>query len=147
MMPMFEPTSRPMTDYGGFHQSSGIYWRFAPSYVGSLWAGLAEVKGRGMAVRIRGAGPSMNGSSVPRSGELLLATKGFDTDVVPRPGTKPGGAGVGGGDAQRLLDRLGKERLVLNDGNAPAATVSGYVSAGGFGAESWRHGGFWESVE
>jgi len=144
---MFEPTSRQMTDYGGFHQSSGIYWRFAPLDVASLWAGLSEVKARGMAVRVRGAGHSMNGSSIPRSGEVLIETKGLDSYVFTRPGAITVGAGATMWDVQRLLEPLGHELLVLNDGNAPASTVGGYVSAGGFGAESWRHGGFWESVE
>lgn len=146
-MPMFEPTSRPMTDYGGFHQSSGIYWRFAPPDVGSLWAGLSEVKARGMAVRVRGAGHSMNGSSIPRSGEVLVETKGLDSYVFTRPGTITVGAGATMWDVQRLLAPLGYELPVLNDGNAPSSTVGGFVSAGGFGAESRRHGGFWECVE
>ena len=145
-MPMFEPTSRPMTDYGGFHQSSGIYWRFAPPDVGSLWAGLAEVKGRGMAVRIRGAGYSMNGSSIPRSGEVLIETKGLDSYVFAHPGTITAGAGATMWDVQRLLQPFGYELLALDDGNMAAATIGGYISAGGFGAQSPRHGGFWECV-
>lgn len=146
-MPIFEPTARPISDYGGFHRSAGSYFLFAPADAAGLRAGLAEAAARGMTVRVRGAGHSMNGSSVPRPGELLTETRALDGWACLRPGTIKVGAGAAIWDVQRLLAPLGCSLLVYNDGHAAASTVGGFVSAGGFGAESWRHGGFWESVE
>lgn len=146
-MTLFERMSAPIGDYGGYHRSAGPWLRFAPRDEDSLRAGLAEAEAAGLNVRIRGAGHSMNGSAVPRPGELLIETRALDSWMIVTPESIRVGAGAAVWDVQRLLESLGHGLLVFNDGDAAASTVGGYVSAGGFGAESWRNGGFWESVE
>ncbi|HMJ93016.1 MAG TPA: FAD-binding oxidoreductase [Allosphingosinicella sp.] len=144
---MFERMTAPIGDYGGYHRSSGEWFRFAPADEDSLRAGLAQAAERSMSLRVRGAGHSMNGSAIPRVGELLIETRALDSWRIEASRSIRVGAGAAIWDVQRLLASLGHGLLVYNDGNAAASTVGGYVSAGGFGAESWRYGGFWESVE
>jgi hypothetical protein len=78
---------------------------------------------------------------------LLIDTRAIDSWTVAGPDRIRVGAGAAVWDVQRLLASLRHGLLVYNDGNAAASSVGGYLSAGGFGADSWRHGGFWESVE
>ena len=146
-MTLFERITAPIGDYGGYHCSSGQWFRFAPADESMLRAGLAEAAERSMKVRVRGAGHSMNGSAVPRPDELLIETRALDSWVVTGPESIRVGAGAAVWDVQRLLASRDHGLLVCNDGNAAASTVGGYVSAGGFGGDSWRNGGFWESVE
>ena len=143
----FEAVSETLSDYGGFYRSRGEYYRVAPTDAEQLSQALREARTADLPVRIRGSGHSMNGSAVPRQGELLIDCRGLDSYAFDRPGTITVGAGAAIWDVDRLLRRHAHRLLVYNDGNAAASSVGGYVSAGGFGADSWAHGGFWESVE
>ncbi|WP_167369234.1 FAD-binding oxidoreductase [Pseudovibrio denitrificans] len=97
-------------------------------------------------IRIRGNGHSMNGSSLPRSGENLIQTEDFSHFHFGHPNTVTVGAGVAVWDVERFLRRYGYRLPVLNDGGKPASTIGGYLSAGGLGSASAIHGGFWETV-
>jgi len=107
---------------------------------------LHEANQLGLAVRVRGAGHSMNGSSVPRPDETLLSTSGLRHFRFDEKGTVTVGAGAALWEVDQMLRSYGFQLLLCNDGGAPAASVGGFTSAGGIGADTWRHGGFWETV-
>ena len=136
----------PIADYGGLVQGGGGFDRAAVEDLPSLQAVVLEANRSGTPIRIRGNGHSMNGTSVPRDGELLVATDAFRHFRFDQAGTVTVGAGVAVWDADRFLRRRGHRLLVVNDGGKPAATLGGYLSAGGFGASSATEGGFWETV-
>lgn len=144
---MFTPSESVNGDYGGFYRSNGGYLRFRPADIRALRAGLVEAAARRLAVRVRGAAHSMNGSAVPRAGELLIETAALDAYRFETPATVTVEAGAAIWDVQRMLAAWNAQLRVYNDGAAAASTVGGFVAAGGFGATSWRHGGFWETVE
>lgn len=57
------------------------------------------------------------------------------------------GAGAAVWDLDQMLRTHGFQLLLCNDGGAATATVGGFAAAGGIGADAWRHGGFWETVD
>lgn len=136
----------PRTDYGGFWCSDGPCLERAVNGLPAAQALLLEATRADTPVRIRGSGHSMNGSSVPRAGEILVSTGDccayrFEEDL-----TVTVGAGAAVWDVDRMLRPHGFELLLCNDGGAAASTVGGYAAAGGIGAGCWLHGGFWETV-
>lgn len=135
-----------MADYGGLLQGGGDFRRTAVEDLRSLHATVLESNESGTPIRIRGNGHSMNGTSVPRDGELLIVTDAFRHFRFEQAGTVTIGAGVAVWDADRFLRQRGYRLLVVNDGGKPASTLGGYLSAGGFGASSAVEGGFWETV-
>jgi len=135
-----------MLDYGGLMQSSGDFDHAAVEDLESLHAVVLQANRSGTPIRIRGNGHSMNGTSIPRDGELLIVTGGLRHYRFEETGTITIGAGVAVWDADRFLRQCGYRLVVVNDGGKPAPTLGGYLSAGGFGASSAVEGGFWETV-
>ena len=133
-------------DYGGLFRSSGPFDRATVDDVESLRAVVLQANRSRTPIRIRGNGHSMNGTSVPRDGELLLVTSDLSHYRFDAAGTITIGSGVAVLDADRFLRQRGYRLLVVNDGGKPAPTLGGYLSAGGFGAASAVEGGFWETV-
>jgi FAD/FMN-containing dehydrogenase len=136
----------PISDYGGFAQSSNAYRCAEFNDLESLQATVLDANRSGTPIRIRGNGHSMNGSSLPRAGELLIATGALRHVRFERTGTVTVGAGAAIWDVDRFLRDRGYRLRVVNDGGKPAATVGGFVCAGGFGRASAVEGGFWETV-
>lgn len=108
---------------------------------------LGDAASQGRAVRLRGNAHSMHGLANPRRGEWLLRMGGCNQVRFEAPGTVTAGAGIAVWDLHRFLLRHGLGLRVFNDGGSAASTLGGFLSAGGFGAPSARHGGFWETVE
>jgi len=88
----------------------------------------------------------MNGSSVPRQGEVLITTARCNHFRFEEPLTVTVGAGACVWDVNETLRTFGYELPLLNDGGASGPSLGGYVSAGGIGAGAWLEGGFWETV-
>jgi FAD/FMN-containing dehydrogenase len=88
----------------------------------------------------------MNGSSLPQAGEVLVETRGLKWARYERLGTVTCGAGLRLWALAELVHQHGYSLPVMNDGYA-GPTAGGYLAAGGFGAGSASHGGFWENVE
>lgn len=145
-MVSFASTQQSLSDYGGYYRSRSRYCEYAPATAEELQAAVQEANARHIPIRIRGNGHSMNGAAVPRADELLLRMTGLDHYRFDAAGTLTVGAGAAVWDVHALLGNFGYDLLVYNDGEAAAPTVGGYLAAGGFGATSGRHGGFWETV-
>ena len=106
---------------------------------------LGQASRLGVAVRTRGQGHSLNGSSLPRDGELLLSMHNLRQVRFEAPGTVTVGAGAVLWVLQHVLRRRGFDLPVLNDGY-PGPSVGGFVAAGGFGPRSGEHGAWWDNV-
>jgi hypothetical protein len=144
--PSLRPATEPLHDFGGYHPCAGAYFAAEPRDAAGLEEVVRAAFERRLPIRVRGHGHSQNGSSLPRAGEILISTAAWEQYRFERPGTVTVGAGAVVWDVNALLKRRGFRLPVCNDGGA-AATVGGFVSAGGFGAGSAQHGGFWEAVD
>jgi FAD binding domain len=140
-------TGEALRDYGGRRRSRGVYRRTVPASVDDLQAAVRYANAAAIPIRVRANGHSMNGSSIPRAGELLIVMDECRHFRFEREGTVTAGAGAAIFDLHRKLLTYGYELLVYNDGGSAAASVGGFTAAGGFGATSREHGGFWETVE
>jgi hypothetical protein len=111
------------------------------------WAGREE-----HFLRIRGAGHSMSGQSLPRvvSGrqEVLLETSGlnqFRDQGLEKTGCLEVGAGVPVASIRKWnLQEHSWWIPVLPDSDGP--TAGGYAVSGGVNAASFRYGGFWDNL-
>ena len=134
-----------ISDFSGLRSSAAGYEEAAPRAIEELCRAVRQANARGVPVRVRGQGHSLNGSSLPAEGELLLRTTELRHVRFDARGSVTTGAGMVLWILQRLLQAHGFDLPVLNDGY-PGPTVGGYLAAGGFGPRSSLHGGFWDNV-
>jgi len=144
--PAMTTSSAPWCDFGGHvsHAKPRVFDVRGPDDLREV---LSRAAAAGRPVRVRGNGHAMNGLALPRRGEWLLQMQGCDRYRFECPRTVTAGAGIAVWDLHRELRRRGLGLRVFNDGGAAASSLGGFLSAGGFGESSARHGGFWESVE
>ncbi len=101
---------------------------------------------KGIPIRVRGAGHSMHGGSLPDETELLLRTTNLRSLSFTEPGTVTVGSGVSIHGLHVFMMERGFLVPVFNGGGF-GPTVGGYITAGGFGLLSGTYGGFWENVQ
>ena len=136
-----------LTDYGRVKKISHSFWLFSPGSIDKAVEGLNRAALIGLDIRVRGAGHSMNGSSLPGLNELLFSSlnlnwlKGFDENTIDV------GCGAQIWEVDQLLRHYGCSLPVIHDGGGPASTVGGFFCAGGFGINSKTAGGFWNHVK
>lgn len=135
-----------LEDFSNYHRGSPEHRVAAPSNVEEARAVVLGAYRDGTPIRFRGAGHSMNGSSLPAAGELLITTENLTRYSFDEDNSVRVGAGVLMWDLHTMLKTHGFDLLVCNDGGAPAPTVGGYIAAGGIGENTSLFGGFWESV-
>lgn len=97
-------------------------------------------------MRARCFAHSMNGMSVPCPDEALLDLAGVRHALWKGDGVITAGAGLSVWELDRYVRAFGWKLPVINDGDAEAPSVGGFVAAGGIGEGAVFHGGFWESV-
>lgn len=134
-----------ITDFSGLRSSAERYSTALPRSPGELGALVRSAAARGLRLRIRGQGHSLNGASLPAADELLVDTRDLRTLRFAQPGSVTVGAGAVLWIVQAVLRDQGFDLPVLNDGY-PGPTLGGYMAAGGFGPGSGEHGGFWDNV-
>jgi len=144
-VPLPRDRSALISDFSGLRSSAAGYDEVAPRTIEEVLRAVRQAYGRGVPVRLRGQGHSLNGSSLPVAGELLLGTTDLRHVRFDTRGSVTVGAGMVLWILQRLLQANGFDLPVLNDGY-PGPTVGGYLAAGGFGPRSALHGGFWDNV-
>lgn len=137
--------NEPLRDFAALDESVAPYCAVYPPDSETVCRILARAHASGAPVRLRGRGHSMNGSSLPRAGDLLLSTDRLLSLRFVRPGTVHAGAGVQLWTARAIAARFAQLVPVVNHGY-PAPSVGGYVASGGFGTASELHGGFWNTV-
>lgn len=134
-----------LADFSGLRPQEAACCQVAPRKADTVAQVIRLAYERGISLRIRAQGHSLNGSSLPGTAELLLATRNFRHVRFEEPGTVTVGCGVVLWILQHILRRLGFDLPVLNDGY-PGPSVGGYIAAGGFGPRSAAFGGFWDNV-
>lgn len=135
----------PYGDYGGWTGTAPAVYE-APIDGDGLAEIVRSAASRGQPMRVRCHAHSMNGLATPRRDEVLIDTHVLNAWRYDGPDRITVGAGAAVRDVQTLVQRHGRSLLVFNDGGAAASSIGGYLSAGGIGAASERHGGFWASV-
>ena len=143
----FRPTlvEESLSDFSKLRFGSATFCQVAPRGAGVVSQIVQSAYARGIPVRIRAQGHSLNGATLPDSGELLLTTANFRGVRFEEPETVTVGCGVVLWILQYILRQHGFDLPVLNDGY-PGPTVGGYIAAGGFGPRSGVYGGFWDNV-
>lgn len=143
----FRPSvrERPLGDFSGLRAGTEVACELAPRSAEAAARIVRAACERSVPMRVRAQGHSLNGSSLPARGELLLGTRNLRHVRFEEPGTVTAGAGVVLWILQHFLRRRGFDLPVLNDGY-PGPSVGGYLAAGGFGPRSARYGGFWDNV-
>jgi FAD/FMN-containing dehydrogenase len=135
----------PVTDFSRLHRSASPFCAVAPcSPVEAEEIARVAARER-ISIRVRGAGHALNGSSLPRAGELVFDTRNLTSLRYEQPATVTAGAGLPVWVVRALVNRDGWTLPVVNDGYS-GPSVGGYVAAGGFGPGSADYGGFWENV-
>ena len=134
-----------ITDFSGLRSSAERFSVAVPRSAGELAALVRSAGERGLRLRIRGQGHSLNGASLPAADEVLVDLRDLRMLRFTEPGSVTVGAGAVLWIVQAVLREQGFDLPVLNDGY-PGPTVGGYMAAGGFGPGSGTHGGFWDNV-
>lgn len=136
---------RPLIDFSGLAAGAEVFCEAAPRTAEAAAAIVRAAHERGVPLRVRAQGHSLNGSTLPAAGELVLATRNLRQVRFEASGSVTAGAGVVLWILQHFLRRRGFDLPVVNDGY-PGPSVGGYLAAGGFGPRSAEHGGFWDNV-
>lgn len=135
----------PLADFSRLRFGSAGYCEVTPRATAVVSQIVQAARERGVPLRLRAQGHSLNGASLPGAGELLLSTRHFRGVRFDEPGTVTAGCGVVLWVLQYILRRHGFDLPVLNDGY-PGPSIGGYLAAGGFGPRSAQYGGFWDNV-
>jgi hypothetical protein len=135
-----------LTDFGRIRQCGEPFWLFTPVSSDQAIEGLEVASSLGMSIRARGAGHSINGSSLPKRDEVLISTLGLNHIRRISDNVIQVGSGAQVWTVDQYLRQYGCSLPVVHDGDGPAPTVGGFFCAGGFGVESKRYGGFWNHV-
>lgn len=136
---------QPLADFSRLRFGAAGYCEVAPRTAEALSQIVQAARERGIPLRLRAQGHSLNGATLPDSRELLVSTRNFRGVRFEEPGTVTAGCGVVLWVLQYILRRHGFDLPVLNDGY-PGPSVGGYLAAGGFGPRSGLYGGFWDNV-
>ncbi len=136
---------RPISDFSGMESEAGRFCRVAPRSAEAACQIMSRAYEHGVPVRTRAQGHSLNGSSLPRPGELSFSTENLRLIHFDDPETVTVGCGVVLWILQHFLRRWEFDLPVLNDGY-PGPSVGGFIAAGGFGPRSSLFGGFWDNV-
>lgn len=147
MFAEFRPAllEKPPTDFSGLRAGAAEACEVAPADADAAARVVRAAHARGIPLRARAQGHSLNGASLPQAAELLFSTRNLRHLRFEQPGTVTAGCGVVLWILQHFLRRRGFDLPVLNDGYA-GPSVGGYLAAGGFGPRSGVHGGFWDNV-
>jgi FAD/FMN-containing dehydrogenase len=138
--------THPLQDFSMLHTSTGMFCEVAPSSAEELCAVLELAYRLHVPIRVQGQRHALNGSGLPRPGELCVQTSQLATIRFSQEGTVTAGAGIVLWALRAVLNVFSYTLPVVNLGYA-APTVGGFIAGGGFGDDSARYGGFWENVE
>lgn len=144
--PDSDETTSPTADFSGYHQGSPTAEVFRPTSADEVAAAIRSANAEGFALRFRGHGHSMNGSSLASEDERVMSSEALRSFAFEEKDTISVGGGALMWDVHTMLGKHGYQLLVANDGAAPAPSVGGFVAAGGIGENTGAFGGFWETV-
>lgn len=143
--PKLDDITSPTGDFSGYHRGSASAV-FRPESADEVADVVRSANNEGCALRFRGHGHSMNGSSLASRDERVISSEALCKFAFEEKDTVTVGGGALMWDVHTMLAHHGYQLLVANDGAAPAPSVGGFVSAGGIGENTGAFGGFWETV-
>ncbi|HRP69429.1 MAG TPA: FAD-binding oxidoreductase [Turneriella sp.] len=135
---------KKMHDWGKLFQTEVSFCESFPKTEGELQRLLQTADSKNISVRIRGRGHSMNGSTLPRQGELLIVTENLRQYNWQSKEFIRVGGGISIYALQQWLKARGFSLPVFTDVLGPS--VGGYISASGISLDSQKYGGFWNNV-
>lgn len=138
--------SRYLTDYGRHYRVQHSFYFFEPSNIDEFTDICQFCTTRSIEFTIRGAGHSMNGSSLPSINALLISTLRLNHVSSVSESTLNVECGAQIYQLNEWLSSFNCQLPVLHDGDGPAPTIGGFIRAGGFGSQSDVYGGFWDHV-
>lgn len=138
---------KKLKDYGNYYESSDDYEASTFKELEEVQEKIRQAYHSNSAIRVRGMGHSMNGSSLPKKNEYLIKTSSCNHYKFENDTSVTVGSGAAVWDVNNMLKKYGYELYVVNDGGAAASSIGGYLSAGGIGEHCYLYGGFWETVE
>jgi FAD binding domain-containing protein len=143
----FQPriVTGPLFDFSKLKKGVPVFCEVAPPSAEAVSRIVQLAREQGVPLRTRGKGHALNGSSLPRNGELVVHTRELIATSHHSDGTVSVGAGAVLWSVDASLRTMGRSLPVLNDGYA-GPSVGGYAAAGGFGPGSRIAGGFWDNV-
>jgi FAD/FMN-containing dehydrogenase len=143
----FKPrvVNEPLTDFSGIKRSAAPFCQVAPRSLQEVFEIVGLAAQENVPLRVRGMGHALNGSSLPKPGELTVCTAHLNWVRYEEEGTVTAGGGIGLWPLRDLVRGAHFTLPVINDGYA-GPSVGGFVAAGGFGPGSAEFGGFWENV-
>ena len=143
--PWVRDSSAPRTDYLDIVRMDEPIVMARPRSVDEAIETVRIAAQAGLPMRFQGRSHSMNGSSLASPYELqIVSTKIREVCRLDETRIRAG-AGISMVGLDVWLRERGLTVPVRNDGGF-GPSVGGYVSAGGFGAGSESHGGFWSNV-
>jgi len=134
-----------LRDYSQIHTGTSDYFEICPKNIAEARAALKYAQQTNTPIRIRGAGHSMNGTSLPRKKELLINTQAMNHFAFEEPDTITVEAGTNLWDLGALLKRYGYD-LPVKNGGWSGPTVGGFIAAGGISPTKQKDDGFWNYV-
>lgn len=133
-----------MHDWGKIFFTETQFCESSPATLAEVQTVLRRAYDASTPVRIRGRGHSMDGKSLPRSGELLLFTDNVRHYQWKKSTVIQAGAGMSVYALQSWLHERGFTLPIFTDVMGPS--VGGFVSASGISMHSRTHGGLWNNV-
>lgn len=135
----------PLRDFSGFHCGTSVYCHVSPQSERELAEIVRISLEERIRLRIRGNGHSLNGSSLPHAGELVVRTGDMTRARLRTDHLVYVEAGAILWSVDEWLGGWGRSLPVFNDGYA-GPSLGGYISAGGLGPGSTSSGWFWDNV-
>lgn len=138
--------SRYLSDYGRHYRVQYPFYFFEPTTILEFTDICRFCASRYIEFTVRGAGHSMNGSSLPSENTLLISTLRLNQVSRVSESTLNVECGAQIYQLNEWLSSFNCHLPVLHDGDGPASTIGGFIRAGGFGSQSDVYGGFWDHV-
>lgn len=130
-------------DWSKSHQNIPPYYQTEPTNDQEVAAVLQFSRSYNRSIRVRGAGHSMSGQSLPRTMEISLSTEHLRQISCTADNYCDIGAGAGIFEIRQHLQKFGSDLVVYNDGGI-GPSLGGYIAAGGIGTMLAREGGLWD---
>lgn len=139
-------SSKLLNDYGKLHVGERCYVEAWPKDAKSVSELVHYAYQHNIGIRMIGNGHSGNGSSLPRMFELLIHTDQLNKLTFNKEGEVLVDAGIPMFLVQQYIEKVSDYSLPVTNVGGLAATLGGFISAGGISDTSDQYGGFWNHV-
>lgn len=139
-------SSTLLNDYSKLKQGARDYAETWPQDLKAVSELVRFAYQHDICMRMNGNRHSGNGSSLPRTFELVIHTDQLNKLTFNKEGEVVVGAGIPIFLAQKYIEQVSDYSLPVSNVGGLAATVGGFISSGGISDTSDQYGGFWNHV-